>query len=113
VARYTRPSGGYDYWSAAFSVGEKARGGHRGQLAQPRLRRPHGNFPATRLYVVAASHPCYAVEAALRLKGLEYDRVVTSDDLRPLIEGRPASAWPTASRNYPGHMPAGTIRVPA
>ena len=29
-----------------------------------------------RLYIVAASHPCYAVEQALRLTGLSYDRVV-------------------------------------
>ncbi len=30
-------------------------------------------IPAMRLYVVPASHPCAAVEAALRLKGLDYD----------------------------------------
>jgi glutathione S-transferase len=29
-----------------------------------------------RLYVLPASHPCDAVEAALRLKGIDYDRVV-------------------------------------
>jgi hypothetical protein len=95
-----------------------------------------------RLYVVAASHPCYAVEAALRLKGLAYDRVVlpiglsapfqlvrfgrrtlqigsslaalrTSEDLQPLIEGRLANRLADLSPEYPGHMPAGTIRVPA
>jgi hypothetical protein len=96
-----------------------------------------------RLYVGAASHPCYAVEAALRLKGLAYDRVVlpiglsapfqlvrfgrrtlhigsslvalrTSEDLQPLIEGRLANRLlADLSPEYPGHMPAGTIRVPA
>jgi glutathione S-transferase len=36
---------------------------------------------APRLYVLPGSHPCAAVEAALRLKGIEYRRV----DLLPLV----------------------------
>jgi glutathione S-transferase len=37
---------------------------------------------STRLYVLPASHPCAAVEAALRLKGIEFDRV----DLVPMTQ---------------------------
>ena len=35
-----------------------------------------------KLYVLPASHPCVAVEAALRLKGIEFDRV----DLIPMTQ---------------------------
>ena len=38
-------------------------------------------MPELRLYVLPGSHPCACVEAALRLKGLDYERV----DLLPLI----------------------------
>jgi glutathione S-transferase len=32
-------------------------------------------LPAAKLYAIPASHPCAAVEAALRLKGVDYERV--------------------------------------
>jgi len=57
-----------------------------------------------RLYVVAASHPCYAVEASLRLKGLAYDRVVL-----PIGLSAPFQLARLGRRT----VPAGTIRVPA
>src|SRR4029078_3497693 len=31
--------------------------------------------PTTKLYVVAASHPCFAVKRAMELKGIPYKRV--------------------------------------
>jgi glutathione S-transferase len=37
---------------------------------------------STKLYAIPASHPCAAVEAALRLKGIEFDRV----DLIPMTQ---------------------------
>ena len=41
--------------------------------------RPQGDgprvAPTTKLYVVAASHPCFAVKRAMELKGIPYKRV--------------------------------------
>ena len=39
---------------------------------------------ANKLYVIPGSHPCAAVEAALKLKGIPYERV----DWLPLVQPR-------------------------
>src|SRR3954453_2146352 len=59
-------------YRAAATIGRQPRS--VGRIAS--LCHSVNRFSPMRLYVVAASHPCYAVEAALRLKGLDYDRVV-------------------------------------
>jgi hypothetical protein len=63
-----------------------------------------------RLYIVAGSHPSYAVEAALRLKGLPYDRVVPpiGDARPPLLDvHRPAGLLDV------GHELVGLLAVDA
>jgi glutathione S-transferase len=54
-----------------------------------------------------------AVNAADLQIGSSLAALRTSDDLRPLIEARPANRLADLFPEYPGHMPAGTIRVPA
>jgi glutathione S-transferase len=54
-----------------------------------------------------------AVNAADLQIGSSLAALRTSEDLRPLIEGRPANRLADLFPDYPGHMPAGTIRVPA
>ena len=49
-------------------------------MDDPRLRVRLAALPAT-LYALPASHPCAAVEAALGLKGLAYERV----DMIPVV----------------------------
>jgi hypothetical protein len=89
--------------------------------------------PELVLHALAPSHPCMTAEAALRLKGLAYERIdftpgehtekmaelyrpssttstlLTVGDQRPLLEGRPgeeiARRW---FPDYPGDVPAGT-----
>ncbi|HET8673809.1 MAG TPA: glutathione S-transferase N-terminal domain-containing protein [Thermoleophilaceae bacterium] len=55
---------------------------------------------AIKLYVIPGSHPCDCVEAAMRLKGLEYERV----DLLPLVHKAVIGA-----RFRAGTVPAMTI----
>ena len=62
----------------------------------------YGRFMANRLYVIPGSHPCAAVEAALTLKGVPYERV----DWLPVIHrvlGRAVYGAPTV----PGHQARG------
>jgi hypothetical protein len=65
-----------------------------------------------RLYVLPGSHPCAAVEEAMKLESIDYDRVDLSiGDVRPLIEGRPSARlaryFPQLSSEIPpGVLPA-------
>jgi hypothetical protein len=54
-----------------------------------------------------------AVHAADLQIGSSLAALRTSDDGRPLIAGRPADRLADLFPDYPGRMPAGTIRIPA
>ncbi|MEA2311596.1 MAG: glutathione S-transferase [Solirubrobacteraceae bacterium] len=45
-------------------------------------------MPAAKLYAIPASHPCAAVEAALRLKGVDYERVELIPVAAKLVQWR-------------------------
>jgi hypothetical protein len=58
-----------------------------------------------KLCVVPASHPCAAVERALQLKGLAYDRRI----LWPALQRHQPALARRAFPRHPGSIPAGTV----